>query len=212
MGEYVPSAPVNEEARKRNGNLPGMGGVFNYVNLHVYHYAGNNPVKLVDPDGKWTFSLGLSGSACAGAGVQGSVGIAFGHSKGKGFSLGIYVSGGIQFGIPPSAGLGLTGSFSLKTESVSDLDGFSSSTGVSIPIGGIDIATKDGIFDFDPASGVSVSIGIKGSPTVVEGHTSIDGTKTGSTSVPEIIQGMEEIKQKFDDWVVEKILESVPLL
>ena len=31
--------------------LPGMGGVFNVVNLHVYHYAGNNPVKYVDPDG-----------------------------------------------------------------------------------------------------------------------------------------------------------------
>jgi hypothetical protein len=28
-----------------------MGGVYNYVNLHTYHYAGNNPVKLVDPDG-----------------------------------------------------------------------------------------------------------------------------------------------------------------
>ena len=52
MGEYVPSAPVNDEARKRNGNLPGQGGVFNYVNLHVYHYAGNNPVKLVDPNGR----------------------------------------------------------------------------------------------------------------------------------------------------------------
>jgi len=51
MGDYIPSAPVNDEARKRNGNLPGQGGVFNYVNLHVYHYAGNNPVKYVDPDG-----------------------------------------------------------------------------------------------------------------------------------------------------------------
>jgi len=52
MGEYVPSAPINEEAKKRNGNLPGMGGVFNYVNFHVYHYAGNNPVKYTDPDGR----------------------------------------------------------------------------------------------------------------------------------------------------------------
>jgi hypothetical protein len=52
MGEYVPSAPISDEARKRNGSLPGMGGVFNYVNLHVYHYAGNNPVKYTDPDGE----------------------------------------------------------------------------------------------------------------------------------------------------------------
>jgi RHS repeat-associated protein len=52
MGEYIPSAPVNDEARKRNGNLPGQGGVFNYVNLHVYHYGGNNPIKYVDPNGR----------------------------------------------------------------------------------------------------------------------------------------------------------------
>jgi RHS repeat-associated protein len=52
MGEYLPVAPVNDEAKKRNGNLPGQGGVFNYVNLHAYHYAGNNPVKYTDPDGR----------------------------------------------------------------------------------------------------------------------------------------------------------------
>ena len=51
-GDYIPSAPINDQARERNQNLPGMGGIFNYVNFHVYHYGGNNPIKLVDPDGR----------------------------------------------------------------------------------------------------------------------------------------------------------------
>ena len=52
LSDYIPKAPVDDEAKKHNENLPGMGGVFNVVNLHLYHYAGNNPVKYTDPDGK----------------------------------------------------------------------------------------------------------------------------------------------------------------
>jgi hypothetical protein len=46
LGEYVP------QAGRQPGGLPGMGGVFNIINMHSYHYAGNNPVKYIDPDGK----------------------------------------------------------------------------------------------------------------------------------------------------------------
>jgi hypothetical protein len=47
--------------------LPGIGGVFNAVNLDVYHYAGQNPVKLVDPDGEITIVFEINSNDPYGA-------------------------------------------------------------------------------------------------------------------------------------------------
>jgi len=46
---------VNYKAKERNSKLPGMGGVFNSINLDAYHYAGQNPVMMTDPDGNSTW-------------------------------------------------------------------------------------------------------------------------------------------------------------
>jgi len=45
MGEYLPT--VGQDV----GKLPGVGGVFNPLNLSVYHYGGNSPLMYLDPGG-----------------------------------------------------------------------------------------------------------------------------------------------------------------
>ncbi len=61
LGRYLPEAPVSQEARKRNAELPGMGGVFNLVNLSSYLYAEGNPVRYTDPTGEEGGLLRTSG-------------------------------------------------------------------------------------------------------------------------------------------------------
>ena len=52
VSEYIPMAPVNDEARKHNEKLPGQGGIFNTIAFNLFNYANNNPVKYSDPTGE----------------------------------------------------------------------------------------------------------------------------------------------------------------
>jgi hypothetical protein len=83
------------------GELPGMGGVFNTVNLHVYHYAGNNPVKYVDPDGEEAKSFkqreGLYTFSCDVSKTEKTVVILSGLIPRIGFAMGTIIKGIYKF-------------------------------------------------------------------------------------------------------------------
>ena len=68
LDKYLPSGDKEKDAK-----LPGMGGVFNGLNLGLYTYGHQNPLKVKDPDGRYAWvddAVFAVGGAVVGLAVQ----------------------------------------------------------------------------------------------------------------------------------------------
>jgi len=134
-GDYLPVPAIVDEAKDHNSKLPGMGGVFNSINIDAYQYAGQNPVKMVDPDGNWTLQIG--GGTTGTVGISGTYEEGMAISWGKnGFEMGKYKT---YSNLPGGHGdIGISGGLKISlsgNSSIMDLQGDSISGGASVDLG-----------------------------------------------------------------------------
>ncbi|WP_255824442.1 RHS repeat-associated core domain-containing protein [Treponema putidum] len=180
LNDYIPKAPIDDEAKKHNENLPGLGGVYNTVNLHVYHYAGNNPIKYLDPDGKQVFMAGITVTVGAGTALSYETGIILSIDKQGNYQIGSYqISGG---GFLAGFGASAVASFSWApfAQKINDMDGMTETIGGSYSFGlftlgmDVNIPLEGSVWNFS----ISPHPAGIGSPKGLEGHALVMTTTT----------------------------------
>jgi len=127
--------------------LAGRGGVFNPVNLNLYHYAGQNPIVLIDPDGNATLQFGISFSLNAVKGYTAESGIVVGFSMKNGFEVGRYntvpagTANNIKAGTHTDAGMSVSLNVAVSNNNgIQQLSGPSNTLGVNLDAGALVLA------------------------------------------------------------------------
>jgi RHS repeat-associated protein len=147
----------------------------------LYGYVLNDPVNAVDPDGLWTFQIGLGFNAGAILGSSKSGGIIFGrNSETEKWQFGVYgtLGAGLQAGAGASGTVDLTWS---PNKNITDVSGFAGTIGgsaiVSPPFfAGATAGTETNI-PFNPCAKFSQTFSFGGGVgTPIEGHGFISYT------------------------------------
>jgi len=222
LGEYIPAAGKGNS--ENAVNLPGMGGIYNSENENLYHYAGNDPVKYADPDGKFIVMIGGCFNAGAGVGAANNTGTYLLKDDTGCWYWGVYstISEGAVFGTSRSAGIEVT--LAPFATQFSDIEGFSTSVGGSISLKVISSFIPSFIsggleFGFNPdASGInkkiksltaSVSVTAGKPGTLGEVHQYSNWTfKINQWKIAEPTNN-DEISEKIYQYLIDKDYEGL---
>jgi len=182
--------------------LPGMGGVFNTINIDAYQYAGQNPVKLVDPDGEKVAAVGSKTEIAAGPGFQFFKGYLIQYGDDVEFSVYEISCISLSAGIRADTGADLTFYASKTIDDWVNTDSymiFSGDIGIAgTGVGSSTGAEKKGAINASGGGGAGASFSVPNTTHVFKLEKADDKTTNNFKAVFQKIFGEKQVRDKMN--------------